>query len=411
MENHSQRLDLEEALSRLIAKIKSITKTEIIGLAECGGRILSEDIRAPISLPPFRSSAMDGYSVKREAYLKNPQQEFEVIGSSFAGKPFSGSMGIDQCVRIFTGAVVPDDADMVMLQERAEILPESRVKFSENFENESHIREVGNDIKKGTCVAKNKQKMTPYLIASLASLGLTQVPVFTRPVVSIFSTGDELKDPENNESDLRLGEIYDANRTALKALLRDLPIDLIDLGILPDDKEVTSSSMLQASKKSDLLVTSGGVSVGDADHVVDAISEMGKLDFWRLNLKPGKPLAYGSINGTPIIGLPGNPVSTVVTALLILKPVLTHLCGSVPSSPIRLKASLDGELSHQIGRAEYIRAHFTQKNKEIWVSSNQDQNSNRLSSFLDSNCLIEIPKEEGNVSAGSTVDIIPLNFI
>jgi molybdopterin molybdotransferase len=235
--------------------------------------------------------------------------------------------------------------------------------------------------------------------------------VFTKPVVSIFSTGDELKDPENNESDLRLGEIYDANRTALKALLLDLPIDLIDLGILPDDKEKISSSMLRAAQKSDLLVTSGGVSVGDADHVVDAISEMGKLDFWRLNLKPGKPLAYGSINNTPIIGLPGNPVSTIVTALLLLKPVLTHLCGSVPTPPTRLKASLDGELSHQIGRAEYMRARFTQKNKEVWVSSNQDQSSNRLSSFLNSNCLIEIPKEEGNVSAGSTVDIIPLNFI
>ena len=354
---------------------------------------------------------MDGYSIKREAYLKNPQQEFEVIGSSFAGKPFSGSMGINQCVRIFTGAVVPDEADMVMLQERAVILSDSRVKFFENFENEGHIREIGNDVEKGTCVAKSKQKMTPYLLASLASLGLTQVPVFARPVVSIFSTGDELKDPEDNKSDLRLGEIYDANRPALKALLRDLPIDLIDLGILSDDKEEIRSSMLKAAQKSDLLVTSGGVSVGEADHVVDIISEMGKLDFWRLNLKPGKPLAYGSINNTPIIGLPGNPVSTIVTALLLLRPVLTHLCGSVPSPPIRLKASLDGELSHQIGRAEYMRAHFTQKNKEIWVSSNQDQSSNRLSSFLDSNCLIEIPKEEGNVSAGSTVDIIPLNSI
>ncbi len=354
---------------------------------------------------------MDGYSIKREAYIKDPQQEFEVIGSSFAGKPFSGSMGIDQCVRIFTGAVVPDDADMVMLQERAEILPESRVKFSENFENEDHIREVGNDIEKGTYVAKNKQKMTPYLLASLASLGLTQVPVFERPVVSIFSTGDELKDPEDNESDLRLGEIYDANRPALKALLRDLPIDLIDLGILSDDKEGISSSILQASRKSDLLVTSGGVSVGDADHVVEVISQMGKLDFWRLNLKPGKPLAYGSINNTPIIGLPGNPVSTIVTALLLLKPVLMHLCGSSPSSPTRLRASLDGDLSHQIGRAEYMRAHFNQKNKEIRVSSNQDQSSNRLNSFLDSNCLIEIPKEESNVSAGSTVDIIPLDFM
>ena len=169
--------------------------------------------------------------------------------------------------------------------------------------------------------------------------------------------------------------------------------------------------MQQASKKSDLLVTSGGVSVGEADHVVDVISEMGKLDFWRLNLKPGKPLAYGSINNTPIIGLPGNPVSTIVTALLLLKPVLTHLCGSVPSPPTRLKASLDGELSHQTGRAEYMRAHFNQKSNEIWVSSSQDQSSNRLSSFLDSNCLIEIPKEMGNVSARSTVDIIPLNFI
>ncbi len=354
---------------------------------------------------------MDGYSIKREAYLKNSQQEFEVIGSSFAGKPFSGSMGIDQCVRVFTGAVVPDEADMVMLQERAEILSKSRVKFLENFENENHIREVGNDIEKGTRVAKSKQNINPYLMASLASLGVTQVRVFARPVVSIFSTGDELKDPENNESGLSLGEIYDANRTALKALLRDLPIDLIDLGILPDDKKEISSSMLKAAQESDLLVTSGGVSVGDADHVVDVISELGKLDFWRLNLKPGKPLAYGSLNDTHIIGLPGNPVSTIVTALLILKPVLMHLCGSVPSSPTRLKASLDGELSHQIGRAEYMRAHFNQKNKEIWVSSNQDQSSNRLSSFMGSNCLIEIPKEEGNVSAGSTVDIIPLDFM
>ena len=391
--------------------IQSTKKTEIIRLAECDGRILSHDILAPISLPPFRSSAMDGYSVKRETYLKNPDKEFEVIGSSFAGKPFSGSMGADQCVRIFTGAVVPDVADMVMLQERTEILSESRVKFFENFENEDHIREIGNDIEKGTLVAKSKQQVTPYLIASLASLGVTQVPVFARPIVSIFSTGDELTDPENNESGLPLGEIYDANRTALKALLRELPIDLVDLGILPDDKKKMSYSMLQAAKTSDLLVTSGGVSVGDADHVVDVISEVGKLDFWRLNLKPGKPLAYGSINNTPIIGLPGNPVSTIVTALLLLKPVITHLCGSVPSPPTRLKASLDGEVSHQMGRAEYMRAHFTQKNKEIWVSSNQDQSSNRLSSFLDSNCLIEIPKEEGNVSAESTVDIIPLNFI
>ena len=408
-------MDLEEAREALFAQIAAVSASECIPLTQAHGRIAAEVVRAQLPLPPFPASAMDGYALRRQDVLNH--KTFRIVGQSLAGHPYSGSIKAGECARIFTGAVVPDGADLVVLQEEvADVITDENgdenVRFVPHKTDEDYIRPVGNDVQQGHPMTQPGDTLSPLLLGALAAAGVCDINVYRRPKVGIFSSGDELRDPGTPPEALALGQIYDSNRFTLTSLLRQQPIELITLDRLPDDPDAVEAALAEASCRCDMLITSGGVSVGDADFIGATIARLGELSFWRLNLKPGKPLAFGKIGDCWIFGLPGNPVSTIVTCLLLAKPSLQVLCGTLPKPLLRIPATLTSPVSHHPGRAEYQRGIYSQKEPAgsgLTVRHTGDQGSNRLSTFAGANCLIEVSKESGDLTAGAEVNILPLS--
>lgn len=408
-------MDLEEAREALFAQIAAVSASECIPLTQAHGRIAAEVVRAQLPLPPFPASAMDGYALRRQDVPNH--KTFRIVGQSLAGHPYSGSIKAGECARIFTGAVVPDGADLIVLQEEvADVITDENgdenVRFVPHKTDEDYIRPIGNDVQQGHPMTQPGDTLSPLLLGALAAAGVCDINVYRRPKVGIFSSGDELRDPGTPPEALALGQIYDSNRFTLTSLLRQQPIELITLDRLPDDPDAVEAALAEASRRCDMLITSGGVSVGDADFIGATIARLGELSFWRLNLKPGKPLAFGKIGDCWIFGLPGNPVSTIVTCLLLAKPSLQVLCGTLPKPLLRIPATLTSPVSHHPGRAEYQRGIYSQKEPAgsgLTVRHTGDQGSNRLSTFAGANCLIEVPKESGDLTAGAEVNILPLS--
>ena len=407
MSQHSQPLDLEEALASLKAQLLPITEVEHCALQHCRGRVLAKPVTAKLSLPPFRASAMDGYAIQAGKH----DQLLTVIGESLAGHPFQGDIGPEECVRIFTGALVPANAGQIILQEEVAEREGNQVRFNAHTPSESYIRPIGNDLKLGSQIADQGDVLNPFLMGSLASAGVSSVEVFRRPVIGVFSSGDELRDPGVEVKDLLEGQIYDSNRLTVMQLLATMPVEVRDLGRLADEADIVSEALTNGAQVCDAMITSGGVSVGDADYISETIEKLGTLAFWRLNLKPGKPMAFGKIENCWIFGLPGNPVSTIVTALLLVRPALATLAGTVSEPPLRIKAKLTTSLQHQPGRTEYQRGIFTQLSGEFIVGHTGDQGSNRLSTFHNANCFIEVDKTVGDLQSGDWVNIVPLTSL
>lgn len=404
MSQHSQPLDLEEALASLKAQLSPINDVETCALQLSRGRVLAKPVTALLSLPPFRASAMDGYAI----YAETHNQLLTVIGESLAGHPFQGDIGPGECVRIFTGALVPANAEQIILQEEVAERAGDQVRFNAHTPSESYIRPVANDLKIGSQIANQGDVLDPFLMGSLASAGVNSVEVFRKPVIGVFSSGDELRDPGVHVEDLLEGQIYDSNRLTVMQLLAAVPVEVRDLGRLADDADAVAKALTSGALQCDAMITSGGVSVGDADYISETIEKLGSLAFWRLNLKPGKPMAFGKIENCWIFGLPGNPVSTIVTALLLVRPALATLAGTSPEPPLRIKAKLTTNLQHQPGRTEYQRGTFTQQGGEFEVAHTGDQGSNRLSTFHNANCLIEVDKAVGDLESDNWVNILPL---
>lgn len=408
-------MDLEEARDALFAQLVPHSASECISLTQAQGRIAAEAVRAQLPLPPFPASAMDGYALRQKDTSNH--ETFQVVGQSLAGHPYLGSIHAGECARIFTGAVVPDGADLIVLQEQVAELTtdqngEKNVRFMPHEADEDYIRPVGNDVELGQQMTQPGDRLSPLLLGALAAAGVSELNVYQRPKVGIFSSGDELRNPGTPPEALALGQIYDSNSFTLASLLRHLPIDLITLDRLPDDPDAVEEALAEASRRCDMLITSGGVSVGDADFIGATIARLGELSFWRLNLKPGKPLAFGNIGDCWVFGLPGNPVSTIVTCLLLVMPSLHVLCGTVPKPLLRIPATLASPVSHHPGRAEYQRGIYSQNASSgsgLSVKHTGDQGSNRLSTFSGANCLIEIPEDSGDLAVGAGVNILLLS--
>jgi molybdopterin molybdotransferase len=349
---------------------------------------------------------MDGYAVRRIDWDRDNTMAFDIIGESLAGHPFTGPLGPHQSVRVFTGAVVPPHADLVVLQERVRKATQTTVVFEPHNPDESFVRPVGHDITQGDIVAEAAEQISPFTVGTLAAAGINRVEVFEKPTIGVFSSGDELIDPG---SPLAAGQIYDSNRVAVLQLLQSLPCRLVDLGRLPDEPNAVTEKLHTAAGEADLLITSGGVSVGDADFITSTIEQLGELAFWKLNLKPGKPLAFGKINGCYIFGLPGNPVSTIVTLLLLAKPTILHLCGATFAPPMRVQAKVQETVAHTKGRTEFQRGVLREVNGESWVHPTGDQSSNRLSTFHGANCLVEVPGTSGDLQRAQLVTVIPFS--
>ena len=408
MVEHSQPLDLEEALNQIQQQLAVTEAVETVPIEEALGRVLASSVTAPVSLPPFPASAMDGYALyltQGEALSETP---FTIVGESLAGHPWEGEIKAGECVRVFTGGVVPPGSNQVIVQEEVAHTSGSQVTFRPHIPSETFVRPVGHDVKAGAQLLGTGTFISPFALGTLAAAGIRQCEVYRKLKVGVFSTGDELVDNSVAPEHLGPGQIYDSNRVTVLALLQNESCELVDLGRLPDDEQITLSALKQASEDCDLLITSGGVSVGDADFVTSAIESLGNLAFWRLNLKPGKPLAMGNIGNCTLFGLPGNPVSTIVTLLLIVKPALRHMAGrNDGQDQIYASAVLQTPLKHSPGRAEYQRGSAHIEQGALTVTSTGDQSSNRLSSFRDSNCLIHVPKEAGDLVEGTTVEVIP----
>ena len=394
-------ISLEQALNSLINTIKPVTDIEQVSLEEGLDRILAEDIISPINVPSHDNSAMDGYAL-RLGDLDN-SDVLPLGGQSFAGHPFSGIIPAGHCIRIMTGASIPEGADCVIMQEHTEAsgndirFVEKPVKAGDN------IRKAGEDITEGEQVFNAGNKIKPQDIGLLASLGIAKTPVYRRLKVAVFSTGDELKLPGEA---LEHGDIYDSNRFVVKAMLTRMNIDILDFGKIPDDMVLLREAFLKADQEADAVITSGGVSVGDADYTKDILDELGETGFWKLAIKPGKPFAFGLLPNSYFFGLPGNPVSATVTFQQLAAPALRHMMNQPLPEHIELQLKAQAGLKKRPGRRDFQRGILTTNDQgELEVTSTGSQGSGILSSMSMANCYMVIPEESGSVEAGDTVNV------
>ncbi|MBL0625610.1 molybdopterin molybdotransferase MoeA [Aeromonas jandaei] len=394
-------LPLSDALQGMLEQLACCCDSEQLPLPQALGRILASDIASPLAVPPFDNSAMDGYAVR----LADLAAGIPLImaGKAFAGQPYQGEWPAGHCVRIMTGAPVPAGTDAVVMQEETQA-DGDRITFLAQPEPGQNIRRAGSDIGKGACVLQAGTRLTPREMPLLASLGIATVPVRRPLKVAIFSTGDELK-PVG--SPLAHGDIYDSNRYGVRAMLARLGCDCLDLGIIPDDPAQLRAAFIRADEEADVLITTGGVSVGEADFTKQLLDELGEIGFWKLAIKPGKPFAFGRLPRAWFFGLPGNPVSAMVTFDQLVQPALAKLAGQRFERPLLLQAVTTEPLKKSPGRLDFQRGILSQGPNGLEVRSTGSQDSAVFSSLSRANCYIILERERGRVAAGETVTVEP----
>ena len=402
----SPMLSIEDALARIKNTIHPLKASETVLLKDALGRILSEAVYAPINSPNETNSAMDGYAFSSAEITKGREFSLNLIGTSWAGRPFKGVLQAGQCIRVFTGAVVPSEADSIIMQEHVES-DGQWIHFPIDTIGGQHIREVGEDMQQGSLLFASPKKLNAIDLGLLASAGVCEVSV-SRPVkIAFFSTGDELTELGKP---LFSGQIYDSNRYALHGLLNDINYIATDMGVIGDDKQLLEESFIEAAKNHDVIITTGGVSVGEADYVKEILSRCGEVNFWKIAIKPGKPLAFGKIGDCYFFGLPGNPVAVIVTFQYIVSPALKHLLGATETKTIKLAAICTSTLKKAPGRQEYQRGILTQDAAgNFFVASSGKQGSNIMKSLSEANCYIVLPVACEGIQAGERVmiDLIP----
>lgn len=404
-------LSLNQALEEMLGQLPTPNSIETLPLNQCANRILAEDIFSPIDVPSFDNSAMDGYALRLEDLEKFA--DFRVIGKSFAGNPFTGQIQAGECVRIMTGAMIPTGADVVIMQEQAEMVADDRIRFNTQPKLGANIRRVGEDVKQGALVLAKGSKLNVASLPLLASLGIAHVSVFSRLKVAILSTGDELT---SVGEPLEAGKIYDTNRFTVRLLLEKLNCEILDYGILSDDPALFEKTFSEAQAASDVLITSGGVSVGEADFTKAVLEKLGKVNFWKIAMKPGKPFAFGQLGKTWFFGLPGNPVSALVTFYQLVQPALAKLSGlnvqGIANLTTNLTACAATNLKKAVGRQDFQRGfYYLDEQGNLMVKAVGMQGSHIFSAFYESNCFIVLEAERGNVTAGEKVTIQPFNAL
>ena len=398
-------LRLDEARSRIIADIAPVTERQAVGLREALGRVLAAEVRSTVDVPSHRNSAMDGYALAGAELPQAGTATFEVVGTSWAGRPFDGDVGRGQGVRIMTGATLPEATDTVVMQEHVR-LDGARVVIEAGHHAGQNVRPVGEDIRRGELALGPGTLLRPAQLGLLASVGVGEVTVLRRPRVAIFSTGDELR---SIGEELALGQIYDSNRYTLHGMLSRLQVEVIDLGVVQDTREATLRAFESAAAQADAIVTSGGVSVGEADYVTETLERHGQIGFWKVAMKPGKPIAFGRFGAAHFFGLPGNPVSVMVTFYQLVQPALRALTGAKdPDPPILLRAACETRLRKKPGRLEFQRGVLERRTDGAYtVRSSGHQGAGVLSSMSEANCFIILPLEQGDVAPGTEVEVQP----
>ncbi|MFV0263355.1 MAG: molybdopterin molybdotransferase MoeA [Kluyvera sp.] len=399
-------MPLDTALEQMLNQITPLRDSESVPLLQAFGRITARDIVSPLDVPGFDNSAMDGYSVRLADLAA--QVPLAVAGKAFAGQPFHGEWPAGSCVRIMTGAPIPTGCDAVVMQEETE-QTDAGVRFTASVKPGQNIRRRGEDIANGAVVFPVGTRLTVAELPVLASLGIAEVEVVRKVRVALFSTGDELQLPGQPLGD---GQIYDTNRLAVHLMLEQLGCEVINLGIIRDDPEQLRQTFIAADQQADVVISSGGVSVGEADYTKTILDELGEIGFWKLAIKPGKPFAFGKLSHSWFCGLPGNPVSAALTFYQLVQPLLAKLSAGSSTQAPRLRVRSADRLKKSPGRLDFQRGLLSRDaNGDLTVSTTGHQGSHIFSSFSQGNCFIVLERERGHVEPGEWVEVEPFNHL
>lgn len=407
MDHTAGLIPLDAALAQMLSRITPLTDYETLPLHASFGRVTAREITSPLNVPGFDNAAMDGYAVRLDAPLAGVP--LPVAGKAFAGQPFHGEWPAGSCIRIMTGAPVPPGCDAVVMQEETE-QSDAGVLFTAEVRAGQNIRRAGEDITQGAVVYAPGTTLTVAELPVLASLGIPEVEVVRKVRVALFSTGDELQLPGQPLGD---GQIYDTNRLAVHVMLEQLGCEVINLGIIPDDPARLREAFIAADQQADVVISSGGVSVGEADYTKALLEELGEIAFWKLAIKPGKPFAFGKLSNAWFCGLPGNPVSAALTFYKLVQPLLARLSGKPGGAlPPRLRVRAATRLKKAPGRLDFQRG-IVERDAEgnLQVSTTGNQGSHVFSSFSQGNCFIVLERERGSVEPGEWVEIEPFNHL
>ena len=395
----------DEAMRRIRAHVRAVDATETVAVIDALGRVTARDVVSSMNVPGHVNSAMDGYACAGDSLPEAGPRWYEVAGAAYAGKPFAGRIGPSQAVRIMTGAVMPEGADTVVMQEHVEV-DGDRVRIPPGARPGQHVRLAGEDLVAGAVVVPRGRRLMPAEMGLLASLGIAEVRAFRTLRVAYFSTGDEIRPPG---APFEPGLVYDSNRFTMHGMLGRLGVDILDLGIVPDRRDVVRDAFREASARADIVLSSGGASTGEADYVREVLAELGQVGFWRIAIRPGRPLAFGFLGDSVFFGLPGNPVAVMVTFYQFVAPAIRAAAGETDSRPLpAVEARCTTRLRKKPGRVEYYRAVLERdRSGALVVRGTGKTGSGLLHTMSDANCFIVLPEHGATVEPGATVAVQP----
>lgn len=399
-------LSVDEARKRIESGVNPVSGAEKIALRSALGRILDEDIRSPINVPSHTNSAVDGYAFVHSDLAAAGTAALRVIGTAWAGRPFNGHVHAGECIRIMTGAAVPAGADTVVMQENVRI-ENNMIRIGTALKEGENIRAAGEDLATGQVALTSGKQIMPPELGLLASIGLGEVSVRRRIRVAFFSTGDELR---SIGQPITEGQIYDSNRYTLYGMLTRLAVDIQDMGVIRDDRDAIKKAFIEASENADVVITSGGVSVGEADYVKETLEALGEIGFWQIAMKPGRPLAFGRVRNAKFFGLPGNPVSVMVTFYQFVEPALRRMMGQTGTHAgmTIFQVRCVSRFQKRPGRTEFQRAVLERDvSGDVIVRATGQQGSGILRSMSEGNCFVILPQDSETVEPGTIVDVQP----
>ncbi len=396
-------LSVVQGQEKILSLVNAVSEIEACRIENAYGRVLAEHIVSPVNVPQYTNSAMDGYAIRSDDVDRD---SYQVVAEVMAGHAYDQPLEVGQAVKIMTGAPTPRNGDTVVMREQA-TQEGDRVTFNgANIKAGQNVRQAGEDLAIGSDVFTAGTRLTSPEMGMIASLGFGEANVFRKLKVAVFSTGDEVQAPGTEQ---KANSIYDSNRFTIMGMLEKLGCEILDFGILEDNEQLMIEALENASAQADVVMTSGGVSVGDADYIKLALDKLGQIDFWRINMRPGRPLAFGQINNKPFFGLPGNPVAVMVSFINFVEPALRKMQGEQGWKPLKVNAIATENLRSRQGRTEFSRGIYELDNTgRLTVRTTGKQGSGILRSMSEANCLIEISPAIDTVKAGESVTIIPL---
>ncbi|ELB2171966.1 bifunctional molybdopterin-guanine dinucleotide biosynthesis adaptor protein MobB/molybdopterin molybdotransferase MoeA [Vibrio parahaemolyticus] len=396
-------LSVVQGQEKILSLVNTVSEIEACKIENAYGRVLAEDIISPVNVPQYTNSAMDGYAIRSDDVDRD---SYQVVAEVMAGHAYDQSLEVGQAVKIMTGAPTPRNGDTVVMREQASQEGDKVTFNGANIKAGQNVRQAGEDLAIGSDVFTAGTRLASPEMGMIASLGFGEANVFRKLKVAVFSTGDEVQAPGTEQ---KANSIYDSNRFTIMGMLEKLGCEILDFGILEDNEQLIIEALENASAQADVVMTSGGVSVGDADYIKLALDKLGQIDFWRINMRPGRPLAFGQINNKPFFGLPGNPVAVMVSFINFVEPALRKMQGEQGWKPLKVNAIATENLRSRQGRTEFSRGIYELDNTgRLTVRTTGKQGSGILRSMSEANCLIEISPAIDTVKAGESVTIIPL---